>query len=130
MSGTVSVSYSESRLVQKVNIAWTSNASGDATVDTKKLSGKVSRVTFIPSGVSVPTAGYTVRLNDNDGVDILLGYGLAGLSATATVTVVPMINDAVLGQPSYPVVIDGLLSFTVANSGNATSGIVSLYLER
>lgn len=130
MSGTVVVSYSESRFIQKVNIAWTSNASGDATVDTKKLSGKVSRVTFIPSGVLVPTAGYTVRINDNDGVDILLGYGLAGLSATATTTITPMVNDATLGQPAYPIVVDGLLSVTISSTGATTSGTVSLYVER
>lgn len=130
MSGVVSVSYSESRIIQKINIVWTSDASGDCSGDSKRISGKVLRATFIPSSVSAPTEGYTVRLNDNDGIDILMGYGLAGLSATTSKTIVPMVNDAILGQPSYPITVDGLLSLVVAGAGNVKSGTVSLYVER
>ena len=131
MSGVVVVNYSESRLIQKVTISWTTNASGDATIDTKRLSGRVVRASFIPSGVDVPTASYTVRINDNDGIDILSGYGLAGLSATNSTTVTPMAVDSILGQPSsYPFVIDGVLSVTVGSAGANTSGRISLYIER
>ena len=130
MSGTLVTTYSESRIIQKVNFNWTSNASGDCSGDSKRVSGKILRATFIPSGSAVPTDGYTARINDNDGMDVLMGYGAAGLSATITRTIIPMVNDAVLGQPSYPIAVDGLLSLVVAGAGNVRSGVVSLYIER
>ena len=130
MAGTLVMSYSESRLVQKVVFDWTANAGGDCTGDCKRVSGKVMRVTFVPSVAVSPTGGYTVKVNDNDTVDVLAGYGAAGLSATATTSVVPMVNDAVLGQPSIPYTVDGLLSIVVAGAGSGGKGTVSLYIER
>lgn len=126
----VTVTYSETRFIQKINMSWTSDVAGAATGSTKKISGRIVRVTIVPSGVDVPTENYTLLINDADNIDVLMGYGAAGLSATLSRTIVPRINDAVLGQPSYPVVVDGNLSFVIAGAGNTKSGTVSIYIER
>ena len=126
---SITVTYSETRILQKVSLIWISDGSGNASGVTKKLSGKVLRAVFIPSIIDVPTEGYTVKILDADGVDILVGYGLAGLSATITRSVVPMeLNTA--GTPAFPFSIDGALTITISGGGNIKSGTVSLYIER
>lgn len=130
MAGTLAVTYSETRAVKKINMLWISDGAGAVSGSTKKVSGRVVRVTIVPSIVDVPTENYTMQINDADGIDILMGYGSAGLSATIKRTIVPRINDAVLGQPSYPVVIDGNLSFVVAGAGALKAGTVSIYIEQ
>lgn len=50
-AGTNTITYSETRTVQKVTMDWLSDASGDVdTTHTKHLSGILERVVFIPDG--------------------------------------------------------------------------------
>lgn len=126
----LTVSYSETRFIQKIFFDWVSDAAGVCTGNSKKLSGRIARVTFVPSGTATPTNNYKLKLLDEDSFDVLMGYGEAGLSDTNTTAVIPRIGDAVGGVPSYPVVIDGKLTVNVSNAGNAKAGRVTLYLER
>lgn len=123
----VTVSYSETRRVQKVTLTWVSDGAGAASGSTKKVSGNVYRVVFIPSSLTAPTENYTAILTDTDGVDVLMGYGGLGLSATITRSVVPMEMDTA-GQPAFPFVVDGVLTLTIAGAGNTKAGTVILYI--
>jgi len=128
MAGSVSITYSETRTVKKITLDWTSNASGDATVDTKALSGQILRVCFIPdSGGTQPTDQYDVVLNDADGIDVLEGLG-ANLSNSTSTDVVPVVTDGNAGN-MQPVAVDGVLSLAVSNAGNSKGGKVILYIR-
>jgi len=128
VAGTVTITYSETRTVKKVTFDWTSDAAGDATADSKALSGQILRVCFVPdSGGTQPTDLYDVVLNDADGLDVLQGLG-ANLSNTTASNVVPIVTDGTAGNAA-PVAIDGVLSLSVSNAGNAKGGKVILYLR-
>jgi len=128
MAGSVSITYSETRTVKKVTLDWTSDASGDATVDTKALSGQILRVCFIPdSGGTQPTDLYDVVLNDADGIDVLEGLG-ANLSNSTSTDVVPVVTNGTDGN-MQPVAVDGVLSLAVSNAGDSKGGKVILYIR-
>jgi len=128
MAGTVTTTYSETRTVKKVSIDWLSDASGDATVDTKALSGQILRVVFKPdSGGTQPTNLYDVVLNDADGLDVLAGLG-ANLANNANTQVVPVVTDGNAGNMA-PVAVDGVLSLAVSNAGDAKGGEIHIYMR-
>lgn len=128
MAGTVTILYSETRTIKKVTLDWLSDASGDATADTKALAGQILRVVFIPdSGGTQPSNLYDVVLNDADSIDVLEGLG-ANLSNTTSTDVVPVVTDGNAGNMA-PVAVDGKLSLAVSNGGNAKGGKVILYIR-
>jgi hypothetical protein len=113
--------------IRKVTLAWTSDASGDATYTTSQLSGAIMRVTFDPDGTAAPTDLYDITLKDENDFDVLVGSG-ANLSATTSSSVCPQIDDQD-GTNTIAVIISGQLSLAVSNAGNAKSGEVVLYLK-
>lgn len=115
--------------IQKYSLAWTSDASGDATVTTERLFGTLIGVAFIPSGSAAPTANYDVTLTDDNGVDVLSGQGanLSNATATRVVPGVPFKDGTTTSIA--PVVINDTLDLAVANAGNAKGGTVVLYLR-
>lgn len=124
----ITISYSETRVIKRVVFDWVSDASGDATVQTKDLSGKISRITFSPdSGGTQPTDNYTALIEDEDAIDVTVGYGGAGLSNASASSIVPMLS--VVSSGDSRIVIDGKLTLTIAGAGNAKGGTVTIYLE-
>lgn len=114
---------SATNVIRKVSLDWTSAVDGTVTGNTPTLSGVIERVNFVPDGTNVPTNGYTVVLTDSDGIDVLQGIGNAGLSDITATTAIPQISG-------NKVVINDILSLTIAGAGNAKKGKISLYLGR
>jgi len=121
MAGTVvttEITYPSS--IKKVKFEWTSDASGDADGSTTAVfSGKLVQVTTVPDGVAAPTADYDVEVRDADGVDLLAGAG-----ADRHTSNTEHITSASLGA-----VCASALTLVVANAGNATEGVVYVYIE-
>lgn len=114
---------SNTQTIRKYTIAWTSDASGDATANTIALSGSIARINFVPNtGATQPTDLYDVTIKDSDGIDILLGAG-ADLSNANATTVIPLISGNKL-------VVNDKLAVTISNAGNAKTGAITLYLIR
>jgi len=62
--------------VVRVTFAWTSDATGEATVSTTNyFTGCIKRVVFAPDTVASPTDNYDITILDSDGTDVLLGNG-------------------------------------------------------
>jgi len=126
MAGTVSVTgerihTANSRVVtDKVTVAWTSDASGDATA-TLNLHGFLIKVITDPSATA-PTDNYDLTLVA-DGIDMLGGL-LADRDTANTEMVYPVVTNA-----STPIFLAGDHTFTIANAGNAKSGTVYLYIR-
>lgn len=121
----------EFKTVKKYEIAWTSDASGDASGTTGGLvSGHIVRVVFKPGTAgSQPSAAYDVTLTDSYSVDVLTGLG-ANLSNSTTTDVCPGVEITDGTTTSImPVAVCDILTLTVANAGNTKSGTVVLYVS-
>lgn len=107
--------------IKKITFAWTSTAGGIASATTDEAySGEVRRLVTKPGAAGVqPTDQYDVTVNDEDGTDALMSAG-ANRSNVNT--------EQVLAS-SLGVVANDTLSLSVANAGNAKSGVVYLYIR-
>lgn len=127
MAGSITVTKDRAdRSVQKVSLAWVSDASGDVNGTTIPLMGTIQRITYVPNGgATAPTALYDVVMNDAESVDVLDGTG-ANLSATATSTAYPLLGAG----NNVPAIVSGLCTLVVTNAGSAKGGTVHLYLSK
>lgn len=105
---------------EKVQIDWTSDASGNADA-TVNLHGFLIKVVTDP-GSAAPTDNYDVTLV-SDGVDQLASL-LVDRDTANSELVYPVASNA-----STPIFLAGDHTFTIANAGNAKTGTVYLYLR-
>jgi len=139
-TGTVSIAVQKlnsdaknSRLISRYTVTWTSDASGDVNQSfvangAGLVSGSIKRVVINP-GATAPTALYDLTITDEQGVDVLAGQG-ANLSDTVTTEFSPGVAlDDGTTTSVIPMVVDDILTFVVANAGNAKGGVVVLYME-
>lgn len=128
MAGTLTVTHSSRRgeggkLVKKVHVAWTSDASGNADVAIEGLFGYLLKVVTDPDGSAAPTDNYDITLLDENGADAAEGL-LANRDTANIETVYPFVS----GAPTPVFLAGGSHTFTVANAGNAKSGVAVLYI--
>ena len=111
---------------QEIKFDWTSAAGGDAGM--KSLSyytGYVNSVWFVPdAGTTQPSDNYDVTLTDDDGNDVLTGFG-ADLTNAATVHIYP--EHATLMQNAA--IVETRLMLNVTNAGDSKGGIVYVYIK-
>ena len=107
--------------IKKITWNWTCTDAGAVVgaVTSNIYSGVLHRVEFIPSPTNPPTALYDVTIKNDDGVDMLSGFG-ADRSATLTET-----KNAIDGLGD---VVKSKVTLAVSNAGNATSGKVIIYI--
>lgn len=103
---------------------WTSDSSGNYT-ETVILKGFLVRLKMSPAGGgNAPSGGYTIKLIDSDGDDVLKNAAGAGLgdalSATAA-SVFPDVNSGV----SVLCYLNGTYTITIASAGNAKQGKIA-----
>ena len=103
-------------------ITWsfTTDASGDVTEETTAtINGQISRIVTNPDNTDTPTTLWDLTVADEDGLDLLCGYGADrdedddGGSEQITPSSCPAINSKV--------------TFTVANGGATKKGVVVAY---
>ena len=106
--------------VSVITWSFTSDAAGDASEETEKVSGAFKRVATNPDNTDTPTAGWDLTIEDEDGVDLLDGDGAnrdaggTGASEHIIICISPRIAST--------------LTFKVANAGNAKKGVVKAYI--
>jgi hypothetical protein len=127
MAGTVTAtrdprSAPRGKHIDKVNVAWTSDASGNATLSIENLYGFLLKMVTVPSGSAAPTDNYDITLVDENSIDALAGAG-ADRDTANTEQVYPTPSGS-----SIPAFLCGTHTFTVANAGNAKSGTAILYI--
>lgn len=107
--------------VKKLVFAWTSDASGDASIETTKpYEGEILGLTTIPAGGgAAPTDNYDVTLLDADGHNVLLGAGADRDTA----------NTEHVARASLAAVCRSKLTLVVANAGNAKQGTAIVYIR-
>jgi len=129
MPGTVTVTRdprrapNEGKKVERVSIAWTSDASGNATGTVENLYGFLVKAVTIPAAAgSAPTDNYDITLVDDNSIDAAAS-ALIDRDTANTEQVYPTPTSA-----QVPVFLCGAHTFTVANAGNAKSGTCVLYI--
>lgn len=124
--GAIVETISKTRTMRSIALDWTCSAGGAVSgIPSSALSGVIERVAFVPGAGGVePSDDYDVTLLDEDGLDVLAGKGGNLAQATAS-QAVPLIGDGT--TTNQKVAIDGQLTLTVANAGNAKQGRVKLY---
>ena len=125
MAGSIALTSSRVGSLNKYQVVWTSDASGDVTVTAFDVAtGVLEQVRFTPNtDASQPSGAYDVTILDAQGIDILAGVG-ANLSSAASTVHVPAVST------TYQRVLEaGALTPTVANAGNAKQGTIVLLVR-
>lgn len=102
--------------VRPYRVAWTSDASGDATA-TLPINGAIVRVVTNPDGSAAPTDNYDLTIVDEDGVDLLNGEGVD--------------RDTANSEQIFPTDVpfhNGDVTVTIANAGDTKEGVVAIYV--
>lgn len=127
MAGTLTVTRdprrapNEGKKVERISIAWTSDASGNADVSITNLYGFLIKAVTDP-GATAPTDNYDITLVDENSIDAAES-ALLNRDTANTETVYPVASGA-----QTPVFLCGTHTFTVANAGNAKDGVCVLYI--
>jgi hypothetical protein len=131
MAGTIThnLRQASSATIARHEIAWVSDASGNASGDlTHRVAGTVLRVVHKPdTGGTKPSDNYDVTLSDEAGVDLFAGQG-ANVDADAPIDLVPGVpfTDGTTTSVA-PIVLNDTLTLSVTNAGNAKGGTIYLY---
>jgi hypothetical protein len=131
MAGSIVVTQlpSKSRygqLINTVQIAWTSDASGNVTVALDPIYGFLAKVITTPGGGGVAPTSYNLKLLDS--LDTLGALdALAGSCATRSATVTEQ-KQPIIASGIIPVLLAGSYTFSIDTAGNAKQGTAFLFL--
>lgn len=107
--------------VKKITWEWTSDALGAASIETaKQYNGVIERLVTIPGTAGdQPDDNYDVTIEDEDGVDVLMGEGVDRHES----------NTQQVGRDDLGVVAYSTLTLVVADAGATNKGTVHLYIR-
>lgn len=115
--------------IERVTIPWTSESDGTQTGELT-ISGVLLRVVTDP-GTPAPTASYTAKLLDANGLDLFSDLGNANRSATATEHFCPgvVLNDGTTTSV-FPIACSGVVTPTISGAGSGKNGTIVLYIKK
>lgn len=119
--GTAPVTEERIGGIAKLTYSWTTGVTDTAAsgVTSFAYTGKVVKVYIVPSSTYTPTDAFDVALYDEEGVDVLDGYG-TDASTAPTVTVISNVG----------VMANDTLQISVTGVSTSQAGIVYVYIER
>ena len=129
-SGTVTMTGSKAPfrgalLSQRIDC--TSDDNEDVVATITRIQGTIERVILNPDGgAEAPTNNYDITLTDQDGIDILGGWG-ANRSSVTTQQDIPTIDDGA-GYFRMPTV--GPLTLAMSNMGAANGTVLCVIFRR
>ena len=120
MAGTVTVEEETHGTIKKIKWSWTSTAGGDADkITTGAFSGKILGLCTVPDGVDAPTVDYDVAIQDEDGIDVLMGGGANRHNANTE-----YVLSTSLGAVAYD-----KLNLIITDGGDTKKGTVYLFIR-
>lgn len=123
MAGSITVTKTDlGGSITKYAIAWTADGSGAVNANSFDIKrGRMVAAKFV-SGTPTPTTGYTIKLADLDGADLLGGTGAAVATPAASYA------EPALGY--FPAFIEGFSAVipTVTGAGANAQGALNLYV--
>ena len=119
-AGTIAETIQQYGTYRKLRLAWTSATGGGWTgTTTNKYTGKIIGLKTDP-GATAPTDNYDITLTDSDGDDVLLGAGADRDTA----------NTEYVASASLGMVVDSVLTLTIANAGDAKIGVIAIWIQQ
>ncbi len=120
MAGTVTITEETTYSVRKIKFAWESDTGNADGTTIAAFTGVLVRLATVPSGGGTqPDDNYDVVINDEDGLDVLMGAGANRDETNA---------EQVLGS-SLGAVTSDKLTLAITNAGDAKKGTVYLYIR-
>ena len=140
-AGTITFVQSTPGTVGRVQASWDTDATGTvpaatASVDSDgkkmRIVGDVVRVVFVnDAGAAAPNDTYSVKLNDEHGVDILNGAGAALSGSLSSINVVPFFPLSTGAAPESRVPwVNGQLTPVLSTTGSSAGGDIHIYTGR
>jgi hypothetical protein len=119
MAGSITVTHTRLRGLEKYSVAWVSSAGGAVSGNAVSVAaGELMQVGFIPdAGGTQPTDLYDVVVNDANSLDVLNGAG-ANLSNSTASVVVPVIGSTTFRRTLEA----GSLTPGISNAGASKGG--------
>ena len=108
--------------IGKLVMSWTGTAGGAVGAIPVNFNGRIERIVTNPT--DTPSANYDVTLTDADGLDLGAGL-LANRHTTNSEEVTPFVGNGTITDKL--VAYAGVITPTVANSGSAKSGTITIY---
>lgn len=128
-SGTVTATITSwpNSTLNRVDIDWTSDASGNVVCALPLLIGDVARIVFNPdAGDDQPDDNYDVTWTDADGLDLMAALG-GNRDETNSEQILPTFTD---GTTAHSLMIAGTSTLTILAAGNELGGVIRIYLRR
>jgi hypothetical protein len=112
--------------IGRIEVPWTSDASGNATVTTPSLNGMILCVEFAPgAGGSQPTNNYSATLTNRNGVDLLLARRTSNAAPTRVIPAASTTDASTKsGQP-----VPRPCTLNISGAGNTKSGTAIIYVR-
>ena len=126
MAASITLTEKTHKNVRKVTWQWTAHTDGKVAttttnaVTTQAYTGMLERLVTVPDGTTAPSDNYTVKVYDEDDVDVLMAAATANRD-TATTEQVAASN---LGPVAY-----STLTLYVEGAGSGGKGTVHLYIR-
>lgn len=125
-TGTGTIGADTRHPVERVDVAWTSDGSGNFLATVGPVYGTLNRIVS-KTGATVST-GYTVTVADEDGADLLVGRG-TGLT-TSTAHVFPCFVTDRGTTTTLQAIVAGELTVTISGAGATKSGTLRIYYKK
>jgi len=119
MAGTVTVTEEIDGTIKKIKWSWLSDAGNADQITINAFSGKILGLCTVPDGVAAPTVGYDVEVQDQDGIDVLMGGGANRHN----------LNTEYVLSTSLGAVAKDKLNLIITDAGNAKKGTVYLFIR-
>ena len=129
-TGAGTIDIDTSKPVQRMDIDWTCDGSGDFVADVGPLYGTINRVVANHVTTLGPTTLYDLTVEDEDGVDLLSGTGANITTATARTVMACFMLDRETTATTIRPMVAGELTVTIENAGVSKSGTVRIYLKK
>jgi len=122
----VTISYVDYTTIKSITFGLTSNASGDASISTKALSGQILGVLAIPNQTDKPSLNFDLTFNGPDSytVDHFAGFGM-NLASTTNKAFTPAFHSATYRTIAVP--LCGIYKIVGKNMGAANKATCILY---
>ncbi len=118
----------DGQLINVVQVAWTSDASGNVLVALDPLYGFLAKVITVPGAGGVAPTSYNLKLID--ALDTLASPALdalAGTCATRSATVAEQ-KQPIIASGVIPVLLAGSYTFSIDTAGNTKQGAAFFFL--
>lgn len=116
--------------IDRINISWTSDGSGNASLLLTDINGDILRAVTKP-GSPAPTGNHTLTFIDEFGIDLFAGQGVSNRDTANAGHFCPGVPFSDGTTPSLMIVaVSGDATLAISGAGSLKSGMIVLLIKR